>query len=104
MSVVAVVLLVAAGLAVVRRWWWITAHTPGELVRMQDYWPWNAWPLNTRRFRPLLSLVWRHWHHRLMRRHVQGTTFIGNTFGGVRQKRDFWTCGCGFVFSWEPTE
>lgn len=78
--------------------------TGPRLIR--DYWPWNTWPLNTDRCRPLRWMVWRYWHHRMMRRHVPGSgiTFVGNTIDGRRQKRDFWTCSCGFMFSWEPSE
>ncbi len=107
MELIALFLLLVVGLSLFKRWWWISVFVPkykDETVSMFVRWPWRCRLFNNKCGRKIIRFVCVWWHHKIMRRHVKTTTFIGNTISGKRQKKDFWTCWCGFAFSWEPIE
>lgn len=108
MELLAVFLLIVVSISLSRRCWWVwcfvPAHKNEKTTNIINIKPWCWCPFKTKQGYKIPIIIVRYWHHRIMRRHVQNLVFIGNIINGKKQKKDFWTCWCGFVFSWEPEE
>lgn len=102
---IAIFLLSVVFISIVRHLWWVKIFVPiniGKPVKINSWWPWYKWPFNTKLGIKIHHKISLYWHHKVMRRHRKEIIMVGNYINGIKQKKDFWFCNCGYTFSWMP--